>query len=155
MIQKYADVSKEHIHCSIGPVNIIWLCSHFGTDDELRKVLEHSTEGIDNIYGEHKSAALHMAMNNLNHEYRLPNIKLLLEYGADPNAIVYSGLAPLHIAVYSFMNKHNTIEYSEKLILILLGRKNINPKVKGLYDHSDKTPEDCCDESVPTLKVLL
>ena len=37
-------------------------------------------------------------------EYRVTNVKLLLEYGANPNANLYNGLTPLHMVVSNFLD---------------------------------------------------
>lgn len=57
-------------------------------------------------------------------------MKVLLEFGADPNAFAYKGFALLHLAIYSYTIKFTsdkklaknecTLEYAEKLMLLLL-----------------------------------
>ena len=36
-------------------------------------------------------------------EYRVTNVKLLLEYGANPNVILHKSLTPLHMVVHNFI----------------------------------------------------
>ena len=64
------------------------------------------------------------AFVNVKPEYRVPNVKLLLEYGADPNAFLIieksineKGLTPLHLVIYNFMGGAATLEEAEILVL--------------------------------------
>ena len=96
---------SEYDHCVYGKCDPIWLCAWFGTGVELKKLLEHSTEGIHKFFGEkHQCSptnALHQALDHRKPEFKLTNVKLLLEYGADPNC-VFKGLTVLHMVLYSY-----------------------------------------------------
>jgi ankyrin repeat protein len=60
---------------------VIWLASSLGTVDQLKMLLEHSIIGIDQKFGSLEATALQQAIAN----EQLDNVKILLEYGADPN----------------------------------------------------------------------
>jgi ankyrin repeat protein len=69
---------------------VIWIASHEfprksgldSTVDQLKMLLEHSIKGIDLNCGPDYTTALHKAS-----EFgKLDKVKLLLEYGADPNS---------------------------------------------------------------------
>ena len=74
------------------------------------------------------------AFVNVKPENRAPNAKLLLEYGADPNAFVkkvaiginYQGATPLHMVIYNLIGGKATLEDSEILMLALLRTEGIN-----------------------------
>jgi ankyrin repeat protein len=96
-------------HCEYGKCDSIWLCAGFGASYELKKLLEQakkkpSFKGIDGLYGKNSTSAMAQAFLHVMPEYRVTNIKLLLEYGADPNAFLYQGLTPLHMIVSNFLD---------------------------------------------------
>jgi hypothetical protein len=76
-------------HYKYGKCNAAWLCAKIGTDVELKKLLEYSKEGLDIKYGEEQRNALQQAFLNFRPEYKLANVKLLCEYGADPNIFLW------------------------------------------------------------------
>ena len=82
-----------------------WFCAGYGDPNELKKILEHSREGLDNFYGEIDTSALAQAFMHEEPKYRVTNVKLLLEYGADPNARLRpcKDLAPLHMVISNFL----------------------------------------------------
>ena len=58
-------------------------------------------------------------------------MKILLDNGADPNALAHRGFTPLHLVLYMFLEKskcQGNQELAEKLILVLLTAKNIDPQ---------------------------
>ena len=101
--------SNIYEHCRYGKCNALWLCAKYGASSELKKLLEQakqdqSIKGIDELYGQDDTSAVAQAFKNVKEEYRVTNIKLLLEYGADPNAFLYKGLTPLHMVVSNFLD---------------------------------------------------
>ena len=91
-------------HPVYGKCTATWLCAGYGSDFELKKLLEHSREGIDKIYGDMQTNALHQALMNEKPECKTANTKLLLEYGADPNIFCFKGLTVLCVVISFFLN---------------------------------------------------
>ena len=59
-------------------------------------------------------------------KYRVTNVKLLLEYGADANAKSFKGLTPLHMVISNFLEGELSLEDAEIILLTLLRKKDIN-----------------------------
>ena len=78
-------------HYYYGKCGVNWLCAGYGAPHELKKLLEHSREGLDCVYGINETNAMAQAFMHDNPEYKVKNVKLLLEYGADPNLIEQKG----------------------------------------------------------------
>ena len=93
----------EYEHCLNGKCNAAWLCAGDGAPNELKKILEHSREGLDNYYGKHGTNSLAQAFNHSEPKYKTPNVKLLLEYGANPKEKVYKNLTPLLLIIANFL----------------------------------------------------
>ena len=129
-------------HAFYGKCDAIWLCARYGAPFELKKLLEHSREGLDCLYGEDDTNAMAQAFLHEKPEYIVTNVKLLLEYGADPNAFLhvgqpfkntvtpfYKGLTPLHLVISNFLVGEASLEDTEILMLALLRSEGINVKV--------------------------
>ena len=127
----------------------IWHASVKGLTDHLKKLLEHSTERIDQKFGIEGTTPLHEA-SNLG---RLDILKLLLQYGADPNIQSSpSNVTAIFFVVNSFDQGRFNLERAEQLVINLLQAKNIDVNLK---DCAGKKPSDLCKEKAITLKLLL
>jgi hypothetical protein len=80
--------------------------------------------------------AMSQAFLHLKPEYTVLNVKLLLEYGADPNAYLHIepkyrvtpevyGLSPLHLVIARFLGGEASLEDTEILLLTLLRSKDL------------------------------
>ena len=70
-----------------GRIDAKWLCAGYGDPYVLKMLLEDSSLGINSSYRE-KYTIMSQAFVNVKPENRVQNVKLLLEYGANPNAFV-------------------------------------------------------------------
>ena len=72
-----------HDHSKHGKVSIILCAATGGTiSDQLEMLLKHSSKGINQKCGQYGDVAIQAA----SHFGKLDHVKLLLKYGADPNA---------------------------------------------------------------------
>ena len=143
-------------HCLYGKCDALWLCAGHGAPHELKKLLEHSRpfkEDIDRLYGESDTNAMAQAFSHVKNEYKMTNIKLLLEYGADPNFSLYKGLTPLHMVIHNFFDEGVSLEDTEILVLALLRSESFNVKVK--FGRDKKSAYEIVEKKAPTLKCLL
>ena len=127
---------KVYDHCLYGKFHPTWLCARVGAPSELKLLLEDSSEGLDFCDGEHEMNALTQAFLHLKPEFKVPNVKLLLEYGANPNVYLHVepkyrvvpngfGLTPLHLVIAKFLGGEASLEDTEILLLTLLRSKDI------------------------------
>ena len=129
----------EHVY--FGKCDATWICARYGAPYELKKLLEHSREGLDCLYGKDDTNSMAQAFLHKKPEYRVTNVKLLLEYGADPNAFLhvipknivtpfYRGhLTPLHLVISNFLGDEVSLEDTEILMLALLRSEGINVEI--------------------------
>ena len=118
--QLYENLSLNYEHiCYQGNVNIIWLASTIGTIEQLKLLLEHSNQGINDLCGSQNKNALHQASSC----GLADKIKLLLEKGALVNALDLNGKTALHYAVCARDVVNNIFEWTgsaSKAVITLL-----------------------------------
>ena len=101
-------------------------------------LLEHSTEGIDNKLGVPYS---NTALIEASGRGKLNHVKLLLEYGADPNKQNKYGTTAL-IHVFSNFNEEKiNLDCAEQVLISLLRAEKIDLNLKSC---KLLTAIDCC-----------
>lgn len=122
MIEHKEDVIEEMSTQGFTPLGI---ASHFGKEDIVRLLLTHSADPNVSSQNGYSVYPIHSALAN-----NYSNIaKMLIEAGAEVNALQHGSLSPLHLAA-----QHGNIDL---IILLLENGADINTMTTTGYSASD------------------